>query len=303
MGASTAVTASGSRAATGTAAPPCAMCLLDSSASGALSMTMSSGGISVTGGKLVVDSTSATAASIVGSGTVTTSGSNLVAGGYQVVDAGGFTPTPITGSVALSDPLSTLPAPSVSGTASSVNLVVTSGTINPGIYSSISATGAGITLTMNPGIDVITGSFSVTGGVSVTGNGVLLCFGCSSYPTACTPGQSGGSLSLTGTGTFSLTAPTASTCSSIPATCASKGMLVYYDRNDAATMSITGTGTGPGGTIYGRSAWLTLTTSGGGTVSSSIIVDKVTFTGSGTLTVSYQSSQNYNVASGGNPVR
>jgi hypothetical protein len=279
------------------------MCILDTNGSGALSMTMSSGGISVTGGNLVVDSTSATAASIVGSGTVTTSGSNLVAGGYQVVDAGGFTPTPITGSVALSDPLSTLPAPSVSGTASSVNLVVTSGTINPGIYSSISATGAGITLTMNPGIDVITGSFSVTGGVSVTGNGVLLCFACSSYPTACTPGQSGGSLSLTGTGTFSLTAPTASTCSSIPATCVSKGMLVYYDRNNTSAISIVGNGTGPSGTIYAKSSTLTLTASGGGTVSSAVVVKDVSLVGSGNLTVTYQSSQNYSASSGSGLLR
>ena len=302
MGVSTAVTGSGSRAGSVTAAMPCAMCILDTNGSGALSMTMSGGGVTVTGGTLLIDSSSGTAAKIVGSGTVTTSGTTVV-GSYQVVGSGSFTPTPTTGVAVASDPLSGVAAPSVGGTASAYSLVGTSGTINPGIYSSISATGAGITLTMNPGIYVITGSFSVTGSVSVTGNGVLLFFGCSSYPTACAANQSGGSLSLTGSGTFSLTAPTASTCSSIPATCSYQGMLVYYDRNNTSAISIVGNGTGPSGTIYAKSSTLTLTASGGGTVSSAVVVKDVSLVGSGNLTVTYQSSQNYSASSGSGLLR
>jgi Flp pilus assembly protein TadG len=297
LGVSSAVTGSASRAGSSTTPMPCAMCLLDATHSAALSMTMSSGGISLTGGSLVIDSSSATAAQIVGSGTVTSSGSNLIKGSYQVVGSGGFTPTPTTGSAVVSDPLSAVPAPTVVGVASPYSLVGSSGSINPGVYSSISATGSGITLTMNPGIYVITGSFSITGSVSVTGTGVLLFFGCSLYPVPCTSGQSGGSLSLTGSGSFQLSAPSASTCSSIPATCPYKGMLVYYDRNDASSISIVGNGTGPGGTIYAKSAALTLTTSGGGTVNSMIVVDSVSFTGSGSLTVNDVSSQNYSTLS------
>jgi Flp pilus assembly protein TadG len=303
MGETTATTASGSRAGSITVTMPCAMCLLTSSGSAALSMTMSSGGVSITGGNLVIDSSSSTAASIVGSGTVTTTAAARIVGSYQVTGTGGFSPAPTTGAAVVSDPLSSVPTPSVSGTASTFSLVGTSGTISPGIYSSISAIGTGTTLTMSPGIYVITGSFSTTGAVTVAGTGVLLYFACSSYPTACSSGQGGGSLSLTGTGSFQVTAPTASTCSSIPATCPYEGMLVYYDRNNTSGMSIVGNGSGPTGTIYGKSSTLTLVTSGGVTDSSQIVVAGVSFTGSGSLTVNYQSGQNYAVTTTGGLLR
>jgi Flp pilus assembly protein TadG len=299
MGMSTAVTGSGSRASTSqsTVGSACVVCLLDPSASGALSVT-GSGGLSITGGNLAVDSTSATAATITGSGSISTSGSNRVVGGYQVTGSGGFSPAPSTGATTVSDPLSGLTPPTVVGTASSYSLTGSgSATISAGMYSSISATGSG-TLTLNPGIYVLTGKMSVTGSGSITGSGVLLFFGCSLYPVPCTSSQKGGRLSQTGSGGFQLAAPTASTCTSVPATCPYQGLLVYYDPNNAAAMSITGSGSGPTGTIYAKSSTLTLSGSGG-SVNSLIDVDRMSFAGSGGVTLTYQSSQNYGTSSSG----
>jgi Flp pilus assembly protein TadG len=295
MGFSTVTTASGSRAGTtqaAAAAPACVLCLLDPSSSSALSMT-GSGTLTITGGNLAIDSSSSTAATIVGSGSITDSGgSNRVVGNYQVTGTGSFTPAPSTGATSVSDPLSSLTPPVVVGTASSYSLTGSSNaTINPGIYSSISVTGSG-SLTLNPGIYVLTGQMSITGSGSIDGTGVLLFFGCSLYPVGCTSGQSGGSLSITGSGSFQASAPTASTCSSIPATCSYKGLLIYYDPNNTASMSLVGSGSGPTGTVYGKSSTLNLVGSGG-SVNSLIDVDKISITGSGSVSLAYQSSQNY----------
>lgn len=297
MGFSTVVTASGSRAGTtqSVTAPACVVCLLAPSST-ALSMT-GSGTVSITGGNLAIDSSSSTAATIVGSGSISTSGgSNRIVGGYQVTGSGSFTPAPSTGATSVSDPLSTLTPPVVVGTASSYSLTGSSNaTINPGIYSSISVTGSG-TLTLNPGIYVLTGQMSLTGSGSITGSGVLLYFGCSLYPVACTSGQSGGSLSITGSGSFQASAPTASTCSSIPATCPYEGLLIYYDPNNTSSLSLVGSGSGPTGTVYAKSSTLNLVGSGG-SVNSMIDVAKISVTGSGGVTLAYQSSQNYSTGS------
>jgi Flp pilus assembly protein TadG len=295
LGISTAVTGSAARAASSLPAvgAACGICILDPSASSALSMVTSGGIVSVTGGNLVIDSTSASAASITGTGRVQASGTILIAGGYSVVGSGGFSPTPTTGSSAVTDPLAQVPPPVVAGTSQSYSLVGSSpATIGPGLYSSIGVVGGG-TLTLSPGIYVITSSLSLTGPGTIAGTGVLLYFACSSYPTPCTSGQSGGTASLTGSGSYQLAAPTASTCASIPATCPYTGLLLFYDRNNAAQMSITGSGSNSStGTIYAKSSTLSVVGSGG-TVNSLIVVDKVAITGSGTVGLSFQSSQNY----------
>jgi Flp pilus assembly protein TadG len=294
LGINTAVTASGARAGSG-AAPlggPCVLCVLEPSAAGALQVT-GSGSASVTGGNIVVDSTSALAMQLTGSGSISASGANLVVGGSRITGSGSIIPTAATGT-AVADPLSALVAPTVAGSAVPYSLVGSSNaTINPGVYSSISLIGSG-SLTLNPGIYVLTGSMGVIGSGSISGTGVLLFFGCSSYPVACSAaGESGGSLQLTGSGSSTITAPSAATCTSIPATCAYVGLLVFYDRHNTAGMAITGSGSsGPIGTVYGASAPLVLTGSGGA-VNSLIVVRTVTITGSGSIAVQFVGSQNY----------
>ena len=70
-------------------------------------------------------------------------------------------------------------------------------------------------------------------------------------------------------------------------------MLVFYDRHNTAGMAISGSGSSSTtGTLYGASAALTLTGSGGA-VNSLIIVRTTTITGSGSITVRFVGTQNY----------
>ncbi|MEA2670453.1 MAG: hypothetical protein QOG45_673 [Chloroflexota bacterium] len=289
LGIRTAVTASAARIGGGLA---CVLCVLEPSASGALQVP-GSGSISVTGGNVLVNSSSASALILSGSGSISTSGANLVVGGASDTGSGTITPTATGGASPAADPLSALVAPTVAGSAVAYSLPgASNGTINPGVYSSISVSGSG-SLTLNPGVYVLTGPMSGTGTGGIGGTGVLLYFACSSYPTPCTSGQSGGSLQLTGSGGFTITAPTASTCTSVPATCAYIGLLAFYDRRNTAVMTISGSGSSSAtGTLYAASAPLTLSGSGG-TANSLIIVRTVTVSGSGTVAVRYVGGQNY----------
>jgi hypothetical protein len=266
--------------------------VLEPSASGALQVP-GSGSISVTGGNVLVNSTSASALYLSGSGSISASGANLVVGGASDTGSGTITPAAAGGASPVPDPLSALVAPTVAGSAAAYSLPGSAnGTINPGVYSSISVSGSG-SLTLNPGVYVLTGTMSGTGTGGIGGTGVLLYFACSSYPTPCTSGQSGGSLQLTGSGGFTITAPTASTCTSVPATCAYIGLLAFYDRRNTAAMTISGSGSSSAtGTLYAASAPLTLSGSGG-TANSLIIVRTVTVSGSGTVAVRYVGGQNY----------
>jgi Flp pilus assembly protein TadG len=301
MGFSTAVTGSGSRAGpTTTAVSPgsaCVVCVLNPSSFEALDVNDSST-TTVTGGNVVVDSSSFWGAVIQNAGSFAVSGSTLIKGGYAQFSSGTFTPKPTTGATAVTDPLSLVPAPSVAGTASSYSWSGAGGTtISPGIYSTITNTGSG-TLTLNPGIYVITTSMSLTGSGNLAGSGVLLFFACSAYPTPCSSsGQGGATYSDSGSGNLVATAPGAATCGSVPATCAYQGMLMYYDRNNTATMKISAGGTGPTGTIYAKSSALTVTGSGG-TLNSMIVVDTATIQGGATLTIAFLASQNYSAAVG-----
>ena len=103
-------------------------------------------------------------------------------GGVQKSGNAKFSPSPVTGAASFGDPLASLPVPSASGTAASVNLSGNSSqTINPGIYSQITVSGNG-KLTMNPGIYVIAGGgFSVTGNGCVSGSGVMIYNAGSNY--------------------------------------------------------------------------------------------------------------------------
>src|SRR5262249_45311720 len=141
-------------------------------------------------------------------------------------------------------PLGCLPLPAVVGPVNCTFGPSTSQTINPGVYNGINAKGD---LTLNPGIYVITGSFQTSSAARVRGSGVTLYFACpkltAPYWQSCnTSGQSGGTLSLGGSGGFTLAAPTSGTYT---------GMLVFYDRNNTADVTMTGSSSySTSGTIY-----------------------------------------------------
>jgi hypothetical protein len=290
---------------------PCAICVLGSS--GVTLNDTGSGKFTVTDGPesgnagIIVNSPGTPAAEITGgSGTITAPAIDVV--GTYSSGKGGFTPTPTTGVSPVQDPLGSIVAPtpapstipnrtyssnSAGGTlpANTYGSISIGGngsvTIPPGNYSSISVTGSA-TLILESGSYFITGAFSVggTGGANVTeAGGVLLYFTCSSGSViaACTSGQAGGSISLTGTGQMDL-AP--------QATGPYANLTVFYDRNNDAPMNLSGTpNLSLSGTVYAKSSALALN-GDGGTLSSLLVVKSATISGTAGITVNYDASDN-----------
>ena len=228
----------------------------------------------------------------------------------KVTGNGSFSPKATCGITPVLDPLAGLAVPSLTGANQSSVTVAdkSSKTINPGVYTDIQVTGNG-TLTLNPGVYVLTGgdhALALTGNGSIRGSGVTLYFACSSQgtggsedarsgnipqhddggdggtanaaPVPCKPGQKGAGLSLTGNGSFQLTAPTSG---------AYQGIVIFYDRNNAQDLSLTGNGSDSlTGTIYARSSEATLTGNGGVLqLNASVIVDTLTLTGNGAIAI------------------
>jgi hypothetical protein len=210
-------------------------------------------------------------------------------------------PDPLGGLPAPTPPTTAIPSASYScisvcgtlpaGTYGNVSLSSNGSlTIPPGNYSNISVIG-GATLTLETGNYFITGPFSVggTGGASVQeAGGVMLYFTCSSGspPTiaACAAGgQTGGSLSLAGTGDMTLAPQTTGIYA---------GLTVFYDRNNDSGMSLSVTpGLDFSGTVYAKDSSLALNGTGG-TLGSMIIVNSATVSGTGSININYDASQN-----------
>ena len=132
----------------------------------------------------------------------------------------------------MADPLAGLAVPSLTGKATSINLACGKQTINPGIYSQIKVSGSSASLTLNPGVYVITGGgLSVSSAASITGNGVMIYNAGSTYPTA---GGTYGGIALSTTGTVNLSAPT---------TGAYAGILFFQARANPSSISRIATST------------------------------------------------------------
>jgi hypothetical protein len=298
---------------------PCALCLLGP---GGLTLNDTGNGsftVTDTTGNAGIDANSSGTPSAQinsNSGSIVAPQINLH-GTYSEKKPGGFQPTPLTGQGIVPDPLGSLPLPTTSsgtsplygGAIPTASYSCTSAcgllpantygnvslggngtlTIQPGNYSGISVIGGG-TLTLMQGIYFITGPFSVggTGGATVnSSNGVMMYFTCNSgnQVAACAGGgQPGGSLSLSGTGTMNL-APQGGTGPYADLT-------VFYDRNNDAGMTLTGTpGLSLSGTIYAKDSALSISGTGS-TIESLIIVSSASINGNGTIGVNYDASQN-----------
>jgi hypothetical protein len=292
---------------------PCALCLLGPAGltlndigGGSFNVTDTSGNAGIT-----ANSTGTPAAQInSNNGTITAPQINLV-GSYAQKKPGGFTPTPTTGVSPVPDPLGNVPAPTPATPAiptASYSCTSACGTLPAGIYGNISLGGngsltlppgtysgisviGGSTLTLETGDYFITGPFSVggTGGASVqNAGGVMMYFTCSSgsMVVACASGgQTGGSLSLSGTGLLDIEPQTTGPYA---------GLTVFYDRNNNAGMQLSGTpNLTVSGTIYAKDAALSLSgTVQPTTINSLIIVNSASINGNGNLTVNYNATQN-----------
>ena len=274
---------------------PCSICVLDPTASGALT-DKGNGNITVSNGNIVVDSSASDALTMGPNGAINAGGGGSIAIVGGTNGKGTLNPAATTGATPVPDPLANVPYPSLSGYTScpSVSLSGNSGqTISPGCYTDISVTGNG-SLTMLPGLYVIIGTVKMAGngGGGITGtSGVTFFFTCgSSTPTLCSSGgESGGGMSIDGNGSFSITAPATSLNGSI------QGMGIFYDRNNTGNLSIVGNGGNHVyGTIYAKDTQLTITGNGGTLDNNSmIVVDTMSLVGNAGITDNFSKSMNY----------
>ena len=262
-----------------------AILLLDPSMKASLNVT-GNGGISATGGSIVVDSNNLQSGVLTGAGGASAPNINFY-GSYSTSGSGQFLgnvqsyikPTP--------DPLSGLPVPNPaimtvqSNTQYKISAKGTY-TLQPGLYKggiAISAPGPGL-ITLSPGIYYMQGGgFSNSGSLDMTGTGVMI------YNA---PQQNSDQVKLTGSGNLTLSAPTSGTY---------KGITIYQDRTATAVVNVTGNGgMSLSGTIYSAKAEIDVTGNGGtNVVGSQIIANNMKVTGNGPVNVIYTAS--------GSPVR
>ena len=191
----------------------------------------------------------------------------------SICTTGSYIP-PVAQITAVTDPLSNLATPNVSGPCGNLNNPTVP--ITAGWYCSISLS-ANRTYTFGTGIYVISGSFQVSGQahVQTAAGGALFFFGCASYPTPCSNGgQSGASLSASGKGV--LITPT----TIAPYT----GLSLAFDRNDTGgsggcpagfVVCISGNGASIGGTVVTHSGNVSIQGNGASSIDGSLIANSL----------------------------
>jgi probable HAF family extracellular repeat protein len=259
--------------------------VLNATASGAVSV---SGNASINlPGNLIVDSSSKTALTETGNAKITAASIEVV-GGVSQTTGTTLTPAATTGVAAVTDPMTGLKGPGTTGMTNcgAVNLSGSSTlTISQGIYSSIKVSGSA-SLTLNPGIYIIEGGgFTVTGKASVNGAGVLIYNTGSNYPN--NTGSFGG-LTISGSGTVSLSAMTTGTYA---------GIVIFQPAANTRAISLSGNAAnGLTGTVYAPAALLTL--GGNATLAGAAVVNQLSLSGNASST---QSSDGSDVSAGSTP--
>ncbi len=264
----------------------CAFCMVGNYNQTELSL-IGNGNATVENGGVIVNSTAACAICATSNNGMLIASSIGVVGGWSGV--GYFQPTPVNVRP-VPDPLADVPVPSLSG--ANMGSVSTSSQqttcLNPGVYQDIKTSGKG-GFCFNPGMYIITGELDAEGGGVLSGSGVTFYFACgtSSAPTACSSGgQAGGSLTLNGNGKYVISPPSSGDY---------QGISIFYDRHNTSALTLTGNGDDSvSGTIYAKSAQMTLTGNGGTfTVNSLIVADSASLKGNGSVVVNFTKSQNY----------
>ena len=280
----------GGRGVAGFAAgAPCAMCVLSPHAHQALSLS-NNGNLTVVNGGVVVNSDQSDAAMLTNNASITATSIGIV-GGTQGSNNYHLTPAPALGISPVPDPLAAIPVPSVAG-PNKGSITVTNANssagspmiINPGVYTSLTVNNDGY-LTLTSGIYVVTGTINANNNGHITGNGVMVYFACSSYPTPCNSGQAGGRLSLSNNATYALVAPASGPY---------QGLAIFYDRNNTAPVTLeNNAGDNLTGTLYAKSARLDLSNNAGvGQLNSLVVVGTATLSNNGNITLNLNLSQN-----------
>lgn len=217
---------------------------------------------------------------------VVVSGGDILIEGSATTDSGTWSPAnPKLHQPPIDDPLAgiVLPAPTAGGAVKTNPC-----TQGPGTYGAFNFPNG--TCTLQPGLYVITGEWSLTGTASLDASaGVTLYFTCGTAgtPVACAaPGTAGGWLDSNGNGDVKVTAPT---------TGSTAGLAIVYDRLNTSLLRLTGNAVSAYvGTIYAYSAQLRFTGNGCAGANQSLIVTKdLAFDGSNScLQSTYTQSAN-----------
>jgi hypothetical protein len=166
------ITAKGTAALVGTVSPDCVYAL-DPSAQNAFQAT-NGATVALNGCGIAVDSSNSDAVTVSGASTVTASAISIV-GGDVISGGGSATPAPTTGAAPTTDPLASLPSPTV-GACNYTNYSPGWGTwaLTPGVYCGGINISNGATATFAAGTYIIKGgSVTLVGGTTDTGSGVM----------------------------------------------------------------------------------------------------------------------------------
>ncbi len=298
-------TVAASQTTTLAAGGPCALCILNPSG---LTLDGQNGDVTITDGNVIVNSTSGTAASLNPNGHVkiTTVGGSIGGpgscspGSCNNFSGAGFSPAwtqqgcgerPPRQRAAVRQRLRPAPRTTArprTGTTAAPRLL-------PGIYDTIKNSH-----TLSPGIYVITGGITLNGNDLIQGDGVMLYFACSNYPTPCAAGENGAGIKATGNGALRITGIRQSDCTTTASLCPYVGMMDFADRNNTETQTWRGNGTnengsasGISGTIYMKAGTMDLR-GNGYQMASQIVTGYFTMKGNpSTVTISYDQSKNY----------
>jgi hypothetical protein len=210
--------------------------------------------------------------SVQNNGLVATDGKILVQGTASG-PLSNYTPDPTTGQPPASDPLSFVAIPPDMSTLTVKTNPCTQG---PGKYGSVNL--RNFACTLQPGLYVVAGAGAVwdlagNSSTQLLGTGVTIYLTCGSptTPVVCGPGVAGATIDASGSGTLGFSAPTSGDL---------QGLGIVMDRNNSATMRLTGNGaSGFKGTMYMPSGTLQMNGSGCATIDALIVVQDLTMNG------------------------
>jgi Putative Flp pilus-assembly TadE/G-like len=248
--------------------PPTCLYVLDPAASNAFSA--SNGATVNMNCGVYVDSSSGTAASVVGGAVVTASAASVV-GGSSVNNGGSITPAFTTGTPVTSDPFASLPTPAVGAcTQTNYNPGFGSWTLNPGVYCGGIVISNGATAVFNPGTYIIKGGgMTFGGGTTSTGSGVMF------YLTGTNATYASVNIANGVNVTFS-----AETSGSY------LGVLFYQDRSITSASNAVfagGSTSSLTGSLYFPTTGVNFSNGASGSGNTAIVADQVSFTGGANL--------------------
>lgn len=262
--------------------PECVLCVLDPT--GVSFSSSGAGTVSVTGGDIVINSSDSEALKVSGDGTVVTDGTLGIFGGFNA-GSGALTPLP-TFRDPVADPLASLPVPTLAGPSQGKAKVGGSAdlTLAPGIYTEIVSSSSG-QITLEPGIYVVTKGIKLSkspdlGKVSLLADGATIYFACEDYPTPCSSGEKGGTLTMSSETTATWSPPDSGPY---------RGLSVFFDRANNNKLTMSGSGTNAfTGTAYLKSGVLDLSGSSevSTTMGSKLVVGALKKSGDSVINVS-----------------